>query len=945
MRLSRRTLTRRLRGPDAPPVILLEAPSGYGKSSLIRELTEEGAVRVRSHLPDGRLDPDHQLVVDDAQRLSPDERTRLIAHIENASSPAAVIVAGHLLDDDLIDAAGFAGGELVGADRLRVTASDLAESLDGAPPEQCASLVAAADGEIKTIMTVLDVGPDSLGPATARASEIVASHASGALRRLDDDDAGIVALLSRTAGIAGDRLAELGGSDVLGRLLTAGVPVFRQLAGIWQLATPWAFRTAALDLGQVRRFVDGHEAPIESVELLIEAGAPDEAALTLAGVNESITSSVNPRHIVGLLSRLGNRVDRSPHLLLMRATANRLLGRTDDCHVDVTNAAAITNPAEGILRRRVDIEVARVRLDAGDAAGAAETTSSVLRRLGVGEERTFARAHEILASAAATSDARESLQRTADHLITAVGAWESCGEDARARACRVELAMGAFNQLGRYDEALAQLAMVLAAPTITDEERPLTRVVEGFTLTSAGRLDAAQIRFDTAADLARAQDNPRLLAAAAWGMALVYARRNDLYETDRWIAAAQNTALGDADSNYGVPFLCDVATALGGLGQLDEARSYLDQAQRGPDVFNDQVRMTAFVLDARCGQVGDLEAQLARTVPAEWWRLQLVCADAAARSGDLVTAERLWSNCQRETAALNLPEPSSLGEKLTVDRLVQILRSAATDHDATSQTTQMRRPRVPGRRADVARVVVLHSPVTVERDGVMLEVPPGNPQRLLGLVAALGGTASFDQINEAVWPEDDVDTTRTRLRNVLMRLRRAVGEVIVRTSTGVRLAVGVGCDLHEFERLTADAAAASRMDPDLAGEFAEKALELATGTAFAEFEFEDWALSARRSIDHWLIDLLDLRSIQCEDAGDLTTAQALAERAVQLDRYTDSRYVRIAELMVMQGRKAAANAVLEEAAAASRELARRPMPKAPPTGGRPGSAESRSLGR
>ena len=60
--------------------------------------------------------------------------------------------------------------------------------------------------------------------------------------------------------------------------------------------------------------------------------------------------------------------------------------------------------------------------------------------------------------------------------------------------------------------------------------------------------------------------------------------------------------------------------------------------------------------------------------------------------------------------------------------------------------------------------------------------------------------------------------------------------------------------------------------------------------------------------------------MQAEDNGDLAAAQALAERALRLDRYTDSRYVRLAELLTMQDRMAAAIAVLEDAAAVAREI-------------------------
>jgi DNA-binding SARP family transcriptional activator len=153
-----------------------------------------------------------------------------------------------------------------------------------------------------------------------------------------------------------------------------------------------------------------------------------------------------------------------------------------------------------------------------------------------------------------------------------------------------------------------------------------------------------------------------------------------------------------------------------------------------------------------------------------------------------------------------------------------------------------------------------------------------------------------------------------------MRLRRGGGELLVRSGAGVRFAPGVRCDLQEFERRAGDALASTRADPELAGRLAVEAIELAVGTAFADFEYEEWAMNARRSVEQQLINLLDLLSVQAEDAGDLPAAQAYAERALRLDRYSDSRYVRLSELLAMQDRVAAAIAVLDDAAAVAREL-------------------------
>ena len=218
------------------------------------------------------------------------------------------------------------------------------------------------------------------------------------------------------------------------------------------------------------------------------------------------------------------------------------------------------------------------------------------------------------------------------------------------------------------------------------------------------------------------------------------------------------------------------------------------------------------------------------------------------------------------------------------------------------------------------RVRVIGGPMVIEDETGVVDVPTGNPQRLVGVVVANGGVATFDQLAEAMWPGDDVETSRARLRNVLLRLRRGVGDVVTRFGSGVRLAPGVGCDLHEFERLATDALASARSDPELAGQLAERAVALVDGAVLGDFEYEEWALASRRSVDQQLIGLLDLLSVQAEDAGDLPLAQALAERALRLDRYTDSRYVRLAELLTLQGRSAAAVAVLEDAAEVAREL-------------------------
>ena len=223
------------------------------------------------------------------------------------------------------------------------------------------------------------------------------------------------------------------------------------------------------------------------------------------------------------------------------------------------------------------------------------------------------------------------------------------------------------------------------------------------------------------------------------------------------------------------------------------------------------------------------------------------------------------------------------------------------------------------------RVEVMGGPVVVLHGASVRPVPPGNPQRLVGVIVARGGAVTLDQASEALWGDDDLERSRTRLRNVLMRLRRAVGDLVVRTGHGLRLAPSVTCDLDDFRRLAQDALATARADPELAGDLARAAVGARDAPVFVDFEYDEWAVASRRQVDLQRVGLLDLLSVQAEDTGDLAAAQAYAERALRLDRYTDSRYVRLAELLTMQDRVTAAVAVLEDAATMAREASERAL--------------------
>jgi DNA-binding SARP family transcriptional activator len=923
MRLPRTSLLARLTADDVPPVVLLEAPPGYGKSWLARRAATGEVLRLRGDLgPLATGDaPGTHVLLDDAHLLSDDDVEVLRERIEDADGNTRLIIAGRIVDDAIHEVTQLVDGLIIDSEALSITPQEIVDVLPPGSSTLAKSLAEAADGSVRVIAMALDqAARDPSSDAVAIASRLVRSSSEAALHQLDARQRSVVALLARAPGIDIAMLDRLGGRNFVRGAVALGVPLRRQITGALEVAAAAALRGTPVDPAVAGTLADDmleRGRALEAITLVLDAGGHERATTMIRGLTASVADTIEPRSMLSLLARLGSNVERDPELLLLRAGASRLIGRLDDATADIDRAVerAITSAPQ--VRRRVAIESARARLLEGDIAVAERIVHDTLHELGEGEGQTYARAHQVLGECAMDSDSREDLQRAAESFRVAARAWEACSEYARARTCRLALVLGVLVPLGRYDEALNQTGQLLGSPDLSDAERPYSLVAEGFVLCNANRLDAAELRFERIADLGYLHDNPRLIAMAAWGLAVTAARRGDLPATLRWIATAENTALGRHDDMLGVPFLCDIAQVLGALGDLDGAAGYLEQARQRSPIFTGQLLSETFMLDARRGTLGDLDAALQRTSPKEWWRAKLVAAYAMASHGDLDAATHTLRDAERELASLGFVDFESLGE----GRIHQALLALLRDVRPLDEDTAVAAPAEPvtATMAGGLRVLVMGGPIVVMDGATPLSIPAGNPQRLVGVIVASGGSVTIDQASEALWGDDDIERSRTRLRNVLLRLRRAVGDLVVRTGSGLRLAPTATSDLHDFRRRAQDALATARADPELAGELARVALGDTDDPVFVDFEYDDWAVAVRRQIDQQRISLLDLLSVQAEDAGDLAAAQALAERALVLDRYTDSRYVRLAELLTMQERVAAAVAVLEVAANVARE--------------------------
>ena len=283
----------------------------------------------------------------------------------------------------------------------------------------------------------------------------------------------------------------------------------------------------------------------------------------------------------------------------------------------------------------------------------------------------------------------------------------------------------------------------------------------------------------------------------------------------------------------------------------------------------------------------------------------------------------LAHDASREIVTLGFSDFAALGESRTYVELQAALQRVAepgTDAAPTSASTSVSTSAEPP--TTERRLLVMGDAIAIRTGSEITVVPPGNPQRLVGVIVANGGSVTIDQLSDALWPNEDLrdqpQPPAQRAAAAAPRRRRGRdAHVVPGCASSRRLA----CDFHDFQRLAVDSAGRGPRRPrPRRPVWPAMPWRSATRRLFVDFEYDEWAVSARRSAEQQQISLLDLLSVQAEDVGDFPKAQALAERALRLDRYTDSRYVRLAELLTLQNRVAAAIAVLDDAAEVARDM-------------------------
>ena len=508
------------------------------------------------------------------------------------------------------------------------------------------------------------------------------------------------------------------------------------------------------------------------------------------------------------------------------------------------------------------------------------------------------------------------LETAARHLALIVLMWTGDLE-------LVEQALHLALQLGRQhgsrpDEALAH--ELLAA--IAQERGQVTGVVaaiaactralgEGQLVTAPshrarlamayldrGDVEAARELVDAYEDEAREQAGSVLLHLFLVARARVRLASGD---PERALADALECGRGTAqlgNRNPGFPqWRAPAVTALARLGRFDEARRLADEEVALARAWG-LPRPLGVALTARARAVPERDRVAVLEEAVDVLRRSPAALDLARALADL--GEALRTSGREEEARAARAEAQSIAARNGA-RL-----GPYDDAVPTTPPGPASPPAVPG--AAVGAAVEAEAEVEVSLlDGFALRrcgVPValhGVPATLVKVLAVTRRPIHVEQVADLLWSDGD-PASRTRLRNVLARVRRAAGEVVVREGEALRLSRDVRVDAWLF----ADAAAellrpGPRRGDEWLGE-ARCALGLYAGDLLPEDPYAEWVASHRSVLARLHLDLLDAMVATLDALGRPDDALPLVRRAIDAEPLDPRRYHLAARLAEAAGR-------------------------------------------
>jgi DNA-binding SARP family transcriptional activator len=932
------------------PVVVLEAPGGFGKSSLAEQLARDAAATVRVFLSAGdssatrlasrlrdacrvsglpaaveagidledaadelaaiadalvrAVREDGWLIVEDAQVLDAEALGALAAVCEDLVPEWRVVITGRVVAHQM-------PGELhLGADDLLFTNDDTNtliaqtmvadDDLAGAITRECGGWPAAIG---------LAIAAQVRTPTAHNAPTNLDSLVAGLLSSAEQLDARTIAALGHLP-VVSDAIGEaLGISNLIASVTASGLPI-RSTGRWWRLADPVRQHLASygpLDAGDLVDALGVIFAAGETtlaIDMLLEARRPADVCRLIAEMPYAMLDQIDVDEMASLLTAVPALVvATNPRCLAKLARAaegrvrielrTRLLKRLEAI-VHVVDDPVIARELEAELvfdlNRDSKVEETERR---GRALLAATPPDEIVTR---------ARCLHALGRITAWRGDDRSLVDASHLLAEAAGAMRAIGNDHGVADVLCTLGFFVLMPRGDFELGVARLREGTELLPARSRRRAvqLTFLAESFAL--LGRDDEAVAALSESRSIGRAHADERILGYAAWTQAKVVARRRDIEGTLRWLREAERNPGDWLDHPTGTQFLAEAAEIAAMVGAEQIATDYLARsiAQAEAQGWPEIPEAARGSLAARFGdatlaeELLTLERVDAYRNASNRWRASLLVAHARARRGDVAGARSKAAAVVEELETLGHPEFAMLHEPEIWSSLVRILDGETTPTVA----------------------VTLLGGFRIEVDGAEIALPTGRPAQVVKLLALAGRPLPVDELAETLWPHTAADVGRRRLRNVLARVRSAA-PILDRNEGVIALVPTAVVDSHLFERL-AQLASTAPIGERLGA--AESALARYTGELLPADRFEDWSVAPRERLQRRAIRLLTAIIDAAVEGRDVDRVVHTTEQLLALDPFDDSVARRLAVLLRDSGRTAEALQWAKRCAAIRGEL-------------------------
>lgn len=886
--------------------LLIEAPSGYGKSRLLHQLAlargdvvyVEDLDALRQAAAD--LPSTTTLIADELETWADCEHIAVARFITFERPEQPLVLASRACASQLRDAIALGGGETLGIDELRVNRDFFVDALGdhqvgGASADERAALLdRLCDGWPALARLVVDLvrsgvpGISVLHPlVNALVEECVGVLVDADLRRLEQ----LAHLDSFSPAVVNALDAGL-----FDRVRRAGVPLQRSSSdGTLRLIDPVreTLRYRAPLVADVSRTMAvallKSAMPLGAIQLLIRAGESDVAADLLVGLTTAQLEAIAPDELLTTLDVLRKQFATHPRLHLVRG---RAFGATADLAAQeaalrLAIDAATTQGDEVML-----VEASAEHLHA--EAMRAERTDSILAEIDAliatcPRSESMALLLDARGLVLARSERPDDVRQAIEFAGRAAIVWETLGARFRTRATLRTQAMTMLMPAGRLLEARARIDHALALTPIVDLERLSTLVV-------AIRLDSLlaepiESRLSEAGALAAGLKLGWAEGYVYWARAIhagVHRRPHDVAQNMEraWHLLGQLRG-----HRTGALLLAECTEAMARAGDLDAAGQLLSRCldRRA------ECRREAFVADlavtARRGDHERIDFLLAgTTVLTGWdalrWKQALyrtiahgegpTAAESVRRATTLAEPycgagliERLEPGLLATSAVRAVDTPGANSAAPPPTRPANLIgRSVATERGDPSRSE-------PG----TVRVHVLGSFGVWSGDR---QLPPPS-ERVASLIKAVAlgrGRLPVEVAIDRLWPDAAEPVGRRRLKNLLSRVRKVYGGLIERDAQTLRFGAGVELDLVRYSDACRNAARAFADGEDSAAALAVQALEHYNGPLLPDDLYDDGVAPIRVTESARAMAVLDK---VLDSTTSPTVGPALLEALIRID--------------------------------------------------------------